>query len=83
MSVTNDALMVVRRGQRTLVLCEDFATTNHHGDGDGILVEHTLVFGQLGFAFGAARAVSEYGFIFRVRNLEEGVGHGDSLWPQM
>ena len=83
MGMTDDALVVVRRGQGTLVLGEDFATSNDHGDGHRVLVEHALVFGQLGLALGAAGAVSEDGFIFRVGNLEEGVGHGVSLWPQM
>lgn len=83
MSVADDALVVVRRSQGALVFGEDFPTSDHHGDGDGILVEHALVLGQLGLALGAAGAVSEDGFIFRVWNLEEGVGHGVSLWPQM
>ena len=83
MGVPDDALVVVWRAQGPLVFSEDSLTANHHGDGDGVLIEHALVFGKLGLTFGAAGAVSEDGFIFRVRNLEEGVGHGVSLWPQM
>ena len=83
MSVADDALMVVWRGQGALVLGEDLSAANHHGDRDGILVEHALILGELGLALEAAGAVSEDGFIFRIRNLEKGVGHGVSLWPQM
>ena len=82
-SLTCSALMVVWRGQGALVLGEDLSAANHHGDRDGILVEHALILGELGLALEAAGAVSEDGFIFRIRNLEKGVGHGVSLWPQM
>ena len=82
MGVTDDALMVVWRGQGALVLGEDLAASNHHGDGHGLLVQHAVVFGQLGLALWAAGAVSEDGFILRVGDLEEGVGHGNSLWWQ-
>ena len=82
MGVTDHTLMVVRRGQGALVLGEDLAASDHHGDGHRLLVQHPVVLGQLGLALGAAGAVSEDGFILRVGNLEEGVGHGNSLWRQ-
>ena len=80
--VADDPLVVVRRGQGAAVVGGDVASSDHHGHGHRVLVQHALIFGELGFALRAARAVGQDRFVLRVRDLEECVGHGESFWAQ-
>ena len=79
MSVANHTLVVMRGSQRTSVAGHDFASSNHHGHLDRVLVEHALILGQLSSALWAVWTVVEDRFVFRIRDLEKGVGHGESI----
>ena len=79
--VADDPLVVVRRRQRrsSVVTWRPPIT---HGHGHRVLIEHALIFGELGFALRAARTVGQDRFVLRIGDLEECVGHGESFWAQ-
>ena len=80
--MADDPFVVMGWGQGALVIGKDGFAADYHGDLYRVLVEHALIFCQLGSTFRTSWAVAQDRFIFGVGDLKKCVGHVVRIWAQ-